>query len=94
MRAIGGRILPVVDQRQALGLTANEPATVDVVVAPPDTPQFILAAQQIDGIVRLRSDLVRSIGRGTMIDGVMRLGDRLAWLLSPSALAPMSEDAR
>jgi chemotaxis signal transduction protein len=88
VRAIGGRILPVVDQRQALGLTANEPQAVDIVVAPRDAPQFILSAQQIDGIVRLRPDMVRGTGSGTMIDGVVRLGQRLAWLLSPSGLSP------
>jgi chemotaxis signal transduction protein len=88
VRAIGGRILPVVDQRQALGLTANEPQAVDIVVAPRDAPQFILSAQQIDGIVRLRPDMVRGTGSGTMIDGVVRLDERLAWLLSPSGLAP------
>jgi chemotaxis signal transduction protein len=88
VRAIGGRILPVVDQRQALGLTANEPQAVDIVVAPRDAPQFILSAQQIDGIVRPRPDMVRGTGSGTMIDGVVRLGERLAWLLSPSGLAP------
>jgi chemotaxis signal transduction protein len=91
--AIGGRILPVVDQRQALGLSTNEPSAVDIVVAPPDAPHFILAAQQIDGIVRLRADLVRATGGRTMIDGVAHLGDRLVWLLAPAALAPTAEVA-
>jgi chemotaxis signal transduction protein len=87
-RAIGGRILPVVDQRHALGLSENEPSTVDIVVAPRDAPHFILAARQIDGIVRLRPDMIRLTGGRTMIDGVVRLGDRLAWMLAPAALAP------
>jgi len=88
VRAMSGRILPVVDQRQALGLTAEEPAGVDIVIARPGAPHFILAAQQIDGIVRLRPDMIRSTGGGTMIAGVVRLGDRVSWLLAPSALAP------
>jgi chemotaxis signal transduction protein len=92
-RAIGGRILPVVDQRHALGLSANEPSTVDIVVAPRDAPHFILAAQQIDGIVRLRPDMVRSTGGRTIIDGVVRLGERLAWTLVPAALAPTRQVA-
>jgi chemotaxis signal transduction protein len=89
-RAIGGRILPVMDQRQALGLFANEPSTVDIVVTPREAPHFILTARQIDGIVRQRADMVRSTGSQAMIDGVVRLGDRLAWMLSPSALAPVT----
>jgi chemotaxis signal transduction protein len=88
VRAIGGRILPVVDQRATLGLSANEPPGVDVVVTIPGTPQFVLTAQQIDGIVRVRRDMVHATGGGTMIGGVVRLGPRLAWLLTPSALAP------
>ena len=87
-RAIGGRILPVVDQRRALGLSANEPSAVDIVVAPRGAPHFILVARQIDGIVRLGPAMVRSTGGQTMIDGVVRLGDRLAWMLAPAALAP------
>jgi chemotaxis signal transduction protein len=88
VRAIGGLILPVTDRRAALGLSANEPAAVDIVVALPGIPQFILSAQHIDGIVRVRRDMVRATGNSAMIGGVVRLGHRLAWLLTPSALAP------
>lgn len=88
VRAIGGRILPVTDQRAALGLSAKEPALVDIVVTLPGIPQFVLTAQHIDGIVRLRRDAVRATGNSTMIGGVVRLAHRLAWLLTPSALAP------
>jgi hypothetical protein len=63
------------------------------VVAPRDAPHFILAAQQIDGIVRLRPDMVRSTGGRTIIDGVVRLGERLAWTLVPAALAPTRQVA-
>jgi chemotaxis signal transduction protein len=88
VRAIGGLILPVTDQRAALGLSANEPTAVDIVVTLPGIPQFVLTAQHIDGIVRVRRDMVRTTGNSTMIGGVVRLGHRLAWLLTPSALAP------
>jgi chemotaxis signal transduction protein len=93
VRAIGGRILPVTDQREALGLSAIEPTVVDIVVTIPGTPQFVLTAQQIDSIVRLRRDMVHATGGATMIGGVVRLGHRLAWLLTPSALAPSSKGA-
>ena len=87
VHSIGGRILPVVDQRQALGLTTEQPAGVDIVIAHPGAPHFILTAQQIDGIVRLRPDMIRPTGGGAMIAGVVRLGDRVSWLLDQSTLA-------
>jgi chemotaxis signal transduction protein len=60
MRAMGGQILPVVDARGTLRLPADEPASVDVEVVPPDGPAFVLAVQQLDGIVRLAATEVHA----------------------------------
>jgi chemotaxis signal transduction protein len=103
MRAMGGRILPVVDARGTLRLPDDEPASVDVEVVPPDGPAFVLTVQQLDGIVRLAatevhatdlhstgSPLGKNLPGSESVGGVVRLGGRLAWLLIPSALAPRS----
>jgi chemotaxis signal transduction protein len=102
-RAMGGQILPVVDPRATLRLPDDEPASVDVEVAPPHGPAFVLAVQQLDGIVRLAatevhatdlhstgSPLGKNLPGSEVVGGVVRLGGRLAWLLIPSALAPRS----
>jgi chemotaxis signal transduction protein len=60
VRAMGGQILPVVDTRATLRLPDDEPASVDVEVVPPDGPAFVLAAQQLDGIVRLATNEVHA----------------------------------
>jgi chemotaxis signal transduction protein len=101
VRAMGGQILPVVDARTTLHLPNDEPASVDVEVVPPDGPAFVLAVQQLDGIVRLATTEVHATNllstgspmgenrpNSDAVGGVVRLGGRLAWLLIPSALAP------
>jgi purine-binding chemotaxis protein CheW len=92
IRAMGGQILPVVDARGTLRLPGNEPPSVDVEVVPPDGPAFVLAVQQLDGIVRLAATAVRATDLhstgGAAVSGVVQLGGRLAWRLTPSALAP------
>jgi chemotaxis signal transduction protein len=92
IRAMVGQILPVVDARGTLRLPGNEPPSVDVEVVPPDAPAFVLAVQQLDGIVRLAATAVRATDLhstgGAAVSGVVQLGDRLAWRLTPSALAP------
>jgi chemotaxis signal transduction protein len=103
VRAMGGQILPVVDARATLRLPDDEPASVDVEVVPPNGPAFVLAVQQLDGIVRLAaaevhatdlhstgSPLDKNLPGRDAVGGVVRLGGRLAWLLIPSALAPRS----
>jgi purine-binding chemotaxis protein CheW len=92
VRAMGGQIRPVVDPRHLLSLPTEEPLTVDLEVLPPDGPAFVLAAQQLDGIVRLPKGAIQptalqSAG-GAAVSGVARLGERLAWKLIPAALAP------
>jgi chemotaxis signal transduction protein len=62
VRAMGGQILPVVDARGMLRLPDDEPASVDVEVVPPDGPAFVLAVQQLDGIVRLAATEVHATG--------------------------------
>jgi chemotaxis signal transduction protein len=93
VRAVRGHILPVVDQRAALGLEDHDPPLVDIVVVPREAPRFVLTANKVDGIVRLRADAVSGTGRGTMVAGLVRIGEVLTWLLAPRALMPMNRRA-
>jgi chemotaxis signal transduction protein len=93
LRAIRGQILPVFDLRGALGLPRDQVAIADIVVAADGLPSFVVPAQLVDGVVRLADDMVHETGRRAIIGGVVQLGGRLTWVLTPAALAPSVQDA-
>ena len=84
-RAVGGRVLPVLDLRAALGLPHDAPPEVDVEVAPGSEAPFLLAVTKVDGILRLTPDRLSSLGPG-LAAAAARLDGRTAWLLAPSAM--------
>lgn len=93
LRAIGGQILPVIDPRAALGLPQVGAPTVDIVVAAPGLPSFVLPADSVDGVVRLLDGAVHDTGRRAIIGAVTKLDGRLGWLLAPAALAATAGEA-
>jgi len=88
IRSVGGTILPVVDQRAALGLSAREAMGVDIVLTARDGLRFVLVAREIDGFARLSRDAFSDTGQHAMIAGIARIDSHLAWLLTPDALPP------
>jgi chemotaxis signal transduction protein len=87
LRAIRGQIVPVVDPRGALGLPTDGVGGADIVVVAAGVAAFVVPTKSVDGIVRLADDAIQTTGRLAIIGGVVKVGGRLAWLLTPAGLA-------